>query len=150
MSQPEEKRWFTAHITCFDDGEQRWIILAHENITERKQAEAAEREQRVLAEALRDTSQILSSTLDYGEVMDHILTAVGSVVPHDAATITLIDGEVARVVRLQGYEKRNSNSEIMGVKLPLAETTNLRKMLETREPVVIYDTHSYQAGKECR
>ena len=59
---PEEKRWFTVHITCFDDDEQKWVILAHENITERKQAEAAEHDQRVMAEALRDTSQILSST----------------------------------------------------------------------------------------
>lgn len=36
---PAERRWFVTHITCFDDGAQKWIILAHENITERKQAE---------------------------------------------------------------------------------------------------------------
>src|ERR1041385_3980821 len=31
----------------------------------------------------------------------------------------------------------------MQVRLPLAETTNLRQMLETKQPVVVYDTHSY-------
>ena len=116
-------------------------------VIQRQKAETAEREQRILAEALRDTSQTLSSTLDYGEVLDHILTTVGRVVPHDAATITLIDEGFAHVVRSLGYDKHTSNREIMGVKLPLVETTNLRQMLETKQPVVVYDTHSYMGWK---
>ena len=36
---PTERRWFTLHITCFNDGKQKWVILAHENITEWKLAE---------------------------------------------------------------------------------------------------------------
>ena len=47
-----------------------------------------------LLEALRDTAETLSSSLSYEEVLDHILAAVGRVVPHDAATIMLINGEV--------------------------------------------------------
>lgn len=36
---PTENRWFAVHITCFNDGKQKWIILAHENTTERKLVE---------------------------------------------------------------------------------------------------------------
>jgi len=122
-------------------------LSSGEDITERKQAESAEREQRALAEALRDTAETLSSTLDYGEVLDQILAAVGRVVPHDAATIMLIEGESAHVVRSYGYDQRGFNFEIMGIELPLAETNNLRQMLETKQTVVVYDTHSYPGWK---
>jgi len=36
---PSEERWFIAHVTPFDDEGPRQVIVAHENITERKQAE---------------------------------------------------------------------------------------------------------------
>ena len=36
---PHEQRWFTLRITKFEDGEHIWVVLAHENITERKLAE---------------------------------------------------------------------------------------------------------------
>jgi PAS domain S-box-containing protein len=77
------------------------VRLAQE-IEERKQAEAAEREQRTLAEALRDTIAVLNSTLELEEVLDRILDNVGQVVPHDAAAITLLEKGVARVVRSRG------------------------------------------------
>ena len=117
------------------------------DLTERNRAEAAEREQRALAEALRDTAEMLSSTLEYGVVLDYILEAVGRVVPHDAATIMLLDGGIAHVVRLQGYEKQGFHDEIRGIRLPVAETTNLRQMHETRQPVVVTDTHTYPGWK---
>jgi PAS domain S-box-containing protein len=111
---------------------------------ERKRSEAAEHEQRILAESLRDTAETLNRTLDYREVLDHILTTMGRVVPHDAGSILLIEGEFAQVVRSHGYDKHgSSNDEITGINLPLANTTNLRRMLETKQPEVIYDTYTY-------
>ena len=44
---PNEKRWFVLRITKFDDGNRVWVVLAHENITERKQVE----------QTLKETSQ---------------------------------------------------------------------------------------------
>jgi PAS domain S-box-containing protein len=38
---PNEKRWFIARITSFKNNEKKQIVVAHENITERKQAENA-------------------------------------------------------------------------------------------------------------
>ncbi len=112
-------------------------------VIERKRSEAAEREQRILAEALRETAETLSKTLDYGKVLDHILTAVERVVPHDAGSILLIHDEAAQVVRSHGYDKPQYDLKVMGIRLPLDQTTNLRQMMETRQPVVIYDTYSY-------
>lgn len=123
------------------------VIVTTINITENKRVQQAEREQRALAEALRDTAQLLNSTLDYGEVLDHILSAVERVVPHNAGTIMLIEDNFARVVRSHGYDKFGIHNEILGVRLSLAETNNLRQMLETRQPVVISNTHTYPGWK---
>jgi PAS domain S-box-containing protein len=38
---PDEKRWFSAHVTLFADEGPRRVIVAQENITERKQLEQA-------------------------------------------------------------------------------------------------------------
>ena len=156
----ENSNWKCEHRLRDRDGNIHWVFEAavelrnengmaygsigtYQDITKRKLAEEAEREQRTLAEALRDTAETLSSSLSYEEVLDHILAAVGRVVPHDAATVMLIEGESARVVRTYGYDKRGFDFEIMGIQLPLAKTNNMRQMLETGQPVVIYDTHSY-------
>ena len=114
---------------------------------ERKRMESAEREQRALAEALRDTAESLNSTLDYGEVLDRILAAAGRVVPHSAATIMLIEDEYAHVVRSHGYDKLGIQAEIMGIKLPLSDTANLRQMLETGKTSIIHDTHAFAGWK---
>src|SRR3972149_6683033 len=72
------------------------------DVTDRRHAEEAEREQRTLAEALRDTAAVLNSTLDYDELLDHILANVGRVVAHDAALIMLVEGGIARPARSRG------------------------------------------------
>jgi signal transduction histidine kinase len=109
---------------------------------ERKRAEEAEREQRVLAEALRDAAAALNSTLELDKVLDLLLANVGRVVPHDAANITLIDerGE-ARIARARGYAEQ-ALEKILSLRLPTASTPNLRRMAETAQPVFMPDTHA--------
>ncbi len=74
-----------------------------EDITERKRAEAGEREQRLFAESLRDTAAALTSTLDLNTVMKRILVNVDHAVPHDAANVMLIEGNIAHVIHCKGY-----------------------------------------------
>ena len=109
---------------------------------ERKRAEEAEREQRVLAEALRDAAAALNSTLELDKVLDLLLANVGRVVPHDAANITLIDerGE-ARIARARGYAEQ-ALEKILSLHLPTASTPNLLRMAETAQPVFMPDTHA--------
>lgn len=112
-------------------------VQLREEVVERKRAEEAEHEQRNLAEALRDTSLALSSTLNFDAILDRILANVGRVVPHDLADVMLIEEDIARLVRIAPttteYEAHYGRQSI-------AATPRLRRMVETREVLRITDT----------
>jgi PAS domain S-box-containing protein len=104
--------------------------------TERLRLFQAEREQRDLAEALQEAAAIVSSTLDTDEVLDRILEQVERVVPGDAFNIMLVtEDDKARIVRLRGYERTVENGKLQIDKIP-----NLKKMVQTGEPVIVSDT----------
>ncbi|MEK6753681.1 MAG: ATP-binding protein [Chloroflexota bacterium] len=111
-------------------------------IEDQKRAEEAERDQRTLAEALRDTSETLNRTLDFGEVLDHILTTVGRVVPHDTACVRLLESGRARVVRSKGFIELGIDIENAGGELQLSGVNNLQKMTATGRPVIVADTQA--------
>jgi PAS domain S-box-containing protein len=109
---------------------------AQREIAERMRMESAEREQRELAEALRDTIAALSSTLNLDKLLERILANVGRVVPHDAATIMLVENDVAQVVGCRGFSRR-SQSNVVGMKMPLAQNATLHQMSQTGQPLTI-------------
>ena len=49
---PTEQRWFMGRVTLYFCNEKPWAVVAHENITERKLAEEALRDQKVLLETI--------------------------------------------------------------------------------------------------
>ena len=104
---------------------------------ERLRAEKAEREQRLLAEALSDTAAAINRTLDPDSVMDRILDNLKSVVPHDAANIMLIDHNIARVVRASGYSERHLADWITHMSFVVSENSLLRTVIETARPLII-------------
>ena len=112
-------------------------------VVERQRLEQAEREQRILAEALRDTAAALTSTLNLEEVLDRILVNVGLVVPHEASNIALVKSGVAHIARCQGYLDKKIETAILGLQFDLATTPNLRWMAETGRPLIIADTQAY-------
>jgi PAS domain S-box-containing protein len=129
----------TARVVEREQDQIAYFDCMIEDITERKRAEAAEREQRAFAEALRDTAAAFASTLGYEEVLDLILAEIGRVVPHDCANILLIEDDEVCVVRGHGYVERNLPSAT-GLMLSLAGTPSLRQMYETGRPLIIPDT----------
>ncbi|HEX2908821.1 MAG TPA: GAF domain-containing sensor histidine kinase [Phototrophicaceae bacterium] len=104
-----------------------------------KQTEANERQQRLLAEALRDIAAALNSTLDLEAVLDRILEQVSRVVAHDGANIALMAGETAKVVRCRGFQDAG---QILGLEFQVHQTPNHRHMLETHQPIVIPDAQT--------
>ncbi len=84
------------------DGRLRGFATVIRDVTERMQAEAAEREQRALAEALQDTALVLVSTLTLDEVLERILEQVERVVPHDVAEIVVLEPDGGTRVRRKG------------------------------------------------
>ncbi len=73
------------------------------DISRRVQAEAAIREQSHLTEALHSTIIAMTSTLNLDDVMARLLESIEPVVPHDAASILLIENAMARVAYSRNY-----------------------------------------------
>ena len=117
-------------------------LIRSDNQKERAIAQAAEHEQRRLAEALSNTAAVLSSTLDLDEVLDRLLAQVASVMPATIVDIMLIDEGFAHVVRTRGYVERGLTEYAKHIRFNVSEVANLRQMIETGKPIRIPDTHT--------
>jgi diguanylate cyclase (GGDEF)-like protein len=113
-------------------------------LEELTQAQVAEREQRILAEAFRDTISAINSTLNYDEVLDLILTNLRRVIPHDAANIALLDEQgVIHFKRALGYKERGLEEFILSFETPVDAFPNWRKVYSDRRSLIIPDTTHY-------
>ena len=100
----------------------------------------AERDQRRLAVALRDSAAVLNRTLHFDEVLDRVLNNLGRVVTHDASNIMLIDDRgMARVARDRGFAESGLTDTAYAMHLRVAEVQPLQFMFETGQPLVITD-----------
>lgn len=118
---------------------QRELERQHQQL---RASQEAERRQRILAEALQAALAALVSTTDLDTVLDQILAQLRRVLPYEAATVMLIEGDVARVVRSQGYEERGLSS-VLGLTFPVDQFDNLRRMRDTGQAVIISETRNY-------
>ena len=102
----------------------------------------AEREQRELAEALRQASLVLSSSLDFDTVLDRLLEQIGRVVPYDAANIMLVEGNTAWIARHRGYDQFGEAiaRDTAGLVFDIPTTPNLAQMLRQAQPLIVSDT----------
>ncbi len=125
-------------------GNVQGMVLVNRDVTERKQVEAAEHEQRLLAEALRDTSAAISSTLKLAEILDMILAYVERVLPYESASIMLLENDMARVVHGRGFIERGMDmQEVLALRFPLEKHANLMDMFKTSNSVIISDTATF-------
>ncbi|WP_119070444.1 PAS domain S-box protein [Aggregatilinea lenta] len=130
----------TSHTLTF--GRHAAALVVAQDITERVRAQRAEREQRVLAEALRDTAAALSSAPDLETMMISILENVARVAPHDAANIMLLEGGQARPAYWRGYPPE-LEALLREFVLPLAEAPNLQEMFVSNKPFLVPYTENY-------
>jgi HD-GYP domain-containing protein (c-di-GMP phosphodiesterase class II) len=128
------------HYTA--DDERLLLTIAGQlaNAIERLRTARAEREQRVLAEALRDTAETLNGTLDFNDVLDNILGNIGRVVPSETAMIMLLDGNIARAIRHRGFTERGDQAWIEALRINCDELADFHRAIETREPQLVADT----------
>jgi PAS domain S-box-containing protein/putative nucleotidyltransferase with HDIG domain len=95
-----------------------------------------EREQTLLAEALRDTAELLASTVEPEAVLDRILDNIGQVVPYDAASVMLVEDKVARIVRSRGFAERGLETAILNQALAV-DGVKLAHMAASGEALII-------------
>lgn len=102
----------------------------------------SEYDQRKLAETYRDIGTALTTSLDLNEVLDLLLDQLSRVVPYDGASVMLVEDGWARITRTRGYElsKKNHLAQVLNLQLEIETTENLKKLINTRKPIVIEDT----------
>lgn len=123
-------------------GEIDSVMLMFADITQRKRAEIAEREQQQMAEVLRVTGTALARTLDSDAVLNLILANVGLVVPHRAANILLLTGGEARVVFSHGYSDGEQRA-LDRMRLSITDVPLLEQMVISQQPAIVDDTQAY-------
>jgi diguanylate cyclase (GGDEF)-like protein len=116
---------------------------AIQEATARQHAQEAEHQQRVLAEALRDITAVLNSTLQLDEVLNHILANVGRVIQYDLVDLMLVENGIARLVRSHRRDAPDVGEALPDLQLEIANTPNLRQMSETCQPLVIPEVSVY-------
>jgi PAS domain S-box-containing protein len=138
----------------YPDGAQAWFELSIEpvpegifilsiDITERVRAEEererlllAEREQRLLAETLREVAVALNTSLELQEVLSLILKHLSLVVACDSAAVILVSDGTPQVGAQWSASARRKPSTLPQIEhLP-----HMHQVLEGRRPVIIPDT----------
>jgi signal transduction histidine kinase/putative methionine-R-sulfoxide reductase with GAF domain len=130
------------YISTYEDiafGEQ----LAHQIgiVISRKRLFQAEREQRKLAETLREIGGILTSTLDPENVFDQLLDLIYRVVPYDSANITEVRNGQACLVRARGYEPfiGDKLEQLFQATFDLNDIPTYQYMWHTKQPLILAD-----------
>jgi PAS domain S-box-containing protein len=121
----------------------RTVARIEAEVSERQRAQAAEHQQRVLAEALRDAAAALNSARTTDEVLDRILEQIDRVVSNDLATIFLINGDEARPARFRGFTERRLDDWMADVTFNIPDTPSFRWLVENRAALIIGDTHQF-------
>lgn len=127
-----------------DQGQISQFIAIKQDITRRKAMQAAEREQRILAEALREAGVALSATLDLDEVIDILLDQIGRVVPYDMVSLMRVQNGRAVIARIRGSEPFPKELPHLENTVFTIETTpNLLELIDSQQTVIISDTEKY-------
>ncbi|MBI5822954.1 MAG: diguanylate cyclase [Chloroflexi bacterium] len=142
--------WFELSISrknANPEEEPRFIALSRD-ITDRKLLELAERDQRQLAEALRDTAMALNGTLKLDDVLDRILANIGKLVNYDTAMVSLIEGDSVRKIRYYNNPRENTSPRSIGdTQANLLNIPILKEIIKTKQAYLIPDIQADKRWK---
>lgn len=123
----------------FDDADLKALQFIAEQATvalENAWLLAAEEQRRHLADTLRDIARALTATLDLDEVLSLILESLSRVVPHDSASIFLLEGQQLVIRAWRGFEPPDL---VQGLTLPVVGNHIMARVVARREPLVCAD-----------
>jgi diguanylate cyclase (GGDEF)-like protein/PAS domain S-box-containing protein len=130
-------------------------LISTRDITERRRAEQAEHQERLLAEALSDSAVALNKSHSFDEVLDKVFDNVGRVVPYSMAAFLLAgDDGHGHVVRQRGYDQVGLAERISSLDVLMNGLPNYKRMIETGQAIAVPDTQQCQEwvvvpGLEC-
>jgi PAS domain S-box-containing protein len=107
-----------------------------QQVVELQRAQAAEREQRTVAETLRDVASVLSASLKREQVLRSILEQLARVIDYDNASVMLLSGDALQTVAYRGPHSESSHLD----PLPAEIFPSIHQVLETHQPLIIPDT----------
>ncbi len=130
-------------IPVYEDDRVTQVITVVRDITERRRVEeererllAAEREQRLQAETLREVAAALNAKLDPQQVLPLILEQLARVVQYDSASIMLFTGKVLDLVAYRSTDADRRPS----APLHIEALPHVQGILVGRKPAIISDT----------
>lgn len=122
------------------------IIVNARDITESRRLFLAEQEQRAIAEALLDISNVLNSTLNFDDVLFRILENLDQVIPHLSANVMLIDdNDKTYAASYRGYDRYQTPLTPDDFVFDIHQTQTLKQMMDTCSPLIVSDTANYSA-----
>ena len=116
-------------------------IESIEDITERKLIEQSERDQRQLAETLREVGLALTSQLDPEALLDVLLEQINRVIPYDSINIMLLENDHMVVTRQRGYEQFGAGEGVSAIQTHIDDLHYFKIMQTTFRPALVSDTH---------
>jgi two-component system nitrate/nitrite sensor histidine kinase NarX len=102
----------------------------------------AEHQQRVIAESLLDVSNVLNSSLDFSEVLKRIIDNLRRVIPHQGANVMMIGDDGWTYLAGQIHQDEAGTLTQADLRFEVLNTPTLRRMLETRQPLLIGDVRA--------
>lgn len=119
------------------------------DITDRKRIQQAEEQQRLVAQALRESAADLSRTLELDEVYDRILEHIKKVMPpHESVSLSLLSND-AKSVEIIRYRRISDFDESqVPDHLQLDDAQTLKWMLDHKQAIAIPETDTSALWKE--
>jgi len=124
--------------TSKENGKLR-IVGTHYDITARKMAEEAQREQQIFTDALISSTNVFNSTLDLDKLIYLILTYVGRVVPSDDSDVWLIDKKKMNVFPAPRKDMEGNILSTPSVVLPIDDIAIFKEIVHTGKHVYLPD-----------
>ena len=124
---------------AFDEEDLRFVqALAEQAAIAIGKAELyeAERKRREMAEALREATMALSSTLDRNQILGRILEQLKKVVDYDSASLQLLVGDRLVIIAGRGFP---DIGKVKGLSFPLSGDNPNRHVIESRQPLILAD-----------
>ena len=132
--------YLSASVLRDADGNLLGVMGVSRDITEYKKAQSAEREQRLLAETLREVTLALASQTTPEAVLDEVLRQARRLVPYTTAHIVLRKGDVLQSARHHGYEAFHIADVMDNVVQPINDYPLDAEIIRTQKPLVLSDT----------